>query len=389
MKTEKMRIFISTGEVSGDLQGSMLIAALKRQAEAKNIDLEIWALGGDLMEAAGAKLLHNTTAIGSIGIFEALPLIFSTWKIQQQVKQYLQSFTPDLVILIDYMGPNITLGNYIRQKFPKVPLIYYIAPQSWIWSPNASSLRQLTKVMDRLLAIFPEEARFFEEQGVSVTWVGHPLVDRLQTAPNREQARKNLGISLDKVVISLFPASRPQELTYLVPTICEAAQKIQEKIPDVQFLVAVSLDVYRDKIEEIVNSYDLQATLLAGRTLDAIAAADLCIGKSGTVNLEIALLNVPQLVVYRLNPATMWIARHIMRFSAPYLAPPNIILMRSIIPELIQENCTVEKIAQESLDLLLNEQRRQQMLQDYAEMRSQLGEGGVCDRAAQEILESP
>ncbi|MGK7933996.1 MAG: lipid-A-disaccharide synthase [Microcystaceae cyanobacterium] len=382
-----MRIFISTGEVSGDLQGAMLVEALNRKAIAQNIDLEILALGGDLMEKAGAKLLNSTTAIGSIGIFEALPHIFSTWKIQQQVKRFLVQSPPDVVILIDYMGPNIAIGNYIRQSFPNVPIIYYIAPQSWVWSPNKGSTRQLVKVMDRLLAIFPEEARFFEKQGVSVSWVGHPLIDRLQNAPTREEARQNLGISPDKTIISLFPVSRPQEITYLLPTICQAAQQIQSKLPDVHFLVAVSLEVYKEKIAAMVQSYGLQATLLEGRTLDAIAAADLAICKSGTVNLEIALLNIPQVVVYRLNPATMWIARNIMKFSVPYLSPTNIVLNQGIIPELIQENCTSDKITQEALDLLLNDQRRQQTLQDYQTMRTLLGEAGVCDRAASEIFE--
>jgi lipid-A-disaccharide synthase len=382
-----MRIFISTGEVSGDLQGAMLVEALKRKAIAQNVDLEILALGGDLMEKAGAKLINSTTAIGSIGIFEALPLVFSTWKIQQQVKRCLGQFPPHVVILIDYMGPNIAIGNYIRQSFPDVPIIYYIAPQSWVWSPNKGSTRQLVKVMDRLLAIFPEEARFFEKQGVSVSWVGHPLIDRLQNAPTKEEARQNLNIPLDKTIISLFPVSRPQEITYLLPTICQAAQQIQAKLPDVHFLVAVSLEVYQEKIAAMVQSYGLQATLLEGRTLDAIAAADLAIGKSGTVNLEIALLNIPQVVVYRLNPATIWIARNIMKFSVPYLSPPNIVLNEGIIPELIQENCTPDKITQEALDLLLNDQRRQQTLQDYQTMRTLLGEAGVCDRAASEIFE--
>ncbi|MGK7943943.1 MAG: lipid-A-disaccharide synthase [Microcystaceae cyanobacterium] len=382
-----MRIFISTGEVSGDLQGAMLIEALKRKALTQGIDLEILALGGDLMEKAGAKLLNSTTAIGSIGIFEALPLIFSTWKIQQQVKRFLGQSPPDVVILIDYMGPNIAIGNYIRQSFPDVPIIYYIAPQSWVWAPNKGSTRQLVKVMDRLLAIFPEEARFFEKQGVSVSWVGHPLIDRLHDAPSKEEARQNLGIPLDKTIISLFPVSRPQELTYLLPSICQAAQQIQTKLPDVHFLIAVSLDVYKEKIAHAVQSYGLQATLLEGRTLDAIAAADLAICKSGTVNLEIALLNIPQVVIYRLNPATMWIARNIMKFSVPYLSPPNIVLNKGIVPELIQENCTSDNITQEALDLLLNDQRRGQMLQDYQAMQTLLGEVGVCDRAANEIFE--
>jgi lipid-A-disaccharide synthase len=136
-----------------------------------------------------------------------------------------------------------------------------------------------------------------------------------------------------------------------------------------------------------VRDYGLQATLLAGKTLEAIAAADLAITKSGTVNLEIALLNVPQVVIYRLNPVTTWIARHLLHFAVPFMSPPNLVVMKPIVPELFQEEATPQRIASESLELLLNPERRQQMLNDYAQMRSLLGEVGVCDRAAAEILE--
>ncbi len=382
-----MRIFISTGEVSGDLQGAMLVESLYRQAEAKGIEIEILALGGDRMAAAGAKVLENTATISSIGLIEALPLILPTLKIQRRVKRYLQDSPPDLMVLIDYMGANIVIGNYIRKHFPSIPIIYYIAPQAWVWSPLEKTTQQLVAIMDLLLAIFPEEARFFAKKGVSVKWVGHPLLDRMQHAPSREHARQDLGIEPEQIAIALLPASRFQEIKYLLPVICQAAQKLQEKLPQVHFWIPVSLDIYRSSIEAIISEYGLRATLLEGRALEAIAAADLAIAKSGTANLEIALLNVPQVALYRGSPVTMWIARTFLNFNVLYVSPPNLIVNRLIIPELIQEAVTAERIFQESLELLLNRESRQHTLDGYQEMRALVGEIGVCDRAAAEILQ--
>lgn len=381
-----MRIFISTGEVSGDLQGSLLVAALQRQATAMDIDLEILALGGDRMAEAGVTLLGNTTRLSSLGLFEALPFIIPTWRIQQRARKYLRENPPDLLILIDYAGPNISIGHYIRRYLPEVPIIYYIAPQAWVWSPNDRNLQQLIDVADRLLAIFPEEARFFAKKGVLTTWVGHPLLDRMVDAPTREESRLKLGIESNQVAIALLPASRQQELKFLLPVMCQAAQEIQAKIPEAHFYIPLSLAAYRSVIETTVQHYNLRATILEGNTLEIIAASDLAITKSGTVNLEIALLNVPQLVIYRLSKSTMWLARTFLNFSITFMSPVNLVVMREIVPELLQEELTPENIVQESLELLLNPKRRQQIFTDYQEMREKLGEVGVCDRAAQEIL---
>jgi lipid-A-disaccharide synthase len=381
-----MRIFISTGEVSGDLQGGLLVEALHRQATVKGIDLEIVGLGGDRMEAAGAKLLGKTAKIGSMGLIESIPYVIPTLTIQSRTKKYLRENPPDLLILIDYFGPNVSIGSFAHKYLPNLPIIYYIAPQAWVWSLSEKSTQQLINITDHLLAIFPEEARFFQEKGVSVSWVGHPLLDRMQTAPNRQQARETLGIRENQTVIALLPASRQQELKYILPVICQAAQEIQSKIPDVHFWLPVSLETYRGAIETEIAKYNLNATILTGSPLEVIAAADLAISKSGTVNLEIALLNVPQVVIYRVNPLTMWVARKVLNFSIPFMSPVNLVVMKEIVPELLQEQATAARIVQESLDLLLNPERRQQTFNNYQIMRQSLGELGVCDRVAEEIL---
>lgn len=385
------RLFISTGEVSGDLQGALLIEALQRQALVTGVALEILALGGDRMAAAGATLLGHTTGIGSIGVIEALRYIWPTLRVQQRAKKYLRQHPPHLVVLIDYMGGNIPIGRFAQQAL-QVPLVYYIAPQEWVWSSNLSTTTRIINITDRLLAIYPAEARYYQQRAqalgasLDVTWVGHPLIDYLQSVPNRQQARRQLGIPPGQLAIALLPASRQQELHYLLPVIFKAAQQIQAQLPQVHFWIPLALEKYRQPLEQAIRGYDLQATLVAEPQI-VLAAADLAIAKSGTVNLEAALLNVPQVVVYRVNPLTAWIARHLLRFSIPFMSAPNLVEMKPIVPELLQEQATAENIAHNALELLLNPARRQQVLDGYQQMRRSLGEPGAVDRAAQEILQ--
>ncbi|AFZ25240.1 lipid-A-disaccharide synthase [Cylindrospermum stagnale PCC 7417] len=382
-----MRIFISTGEVSGDLQGSLLITALQRQAVAAGLELEIVALGGDKMAEAGATILGHTSGIGSMGLIESLPYILPTLQVQRVAIASLKQNPPDLVVLIDYMGPNIGIGNYMRRHLPQVPVAYYIAPQEWVWSMNVDNTTRIVSFTDKLLAIFPEEARYYQKNGANVSWVGHPLVDRMEKAPSRQAARAQLGIEPDQMAIALLPASRHQEIKYLLPVIFQAAQTIQSKLPEVHFWIPLSLEIYRQPIEEAIQHYGLRATVILDQQKEVFAAVDFAITKSGTVNLELALFNVPQVVVYRLSPITAWFARNILKGSIPFASPPNLVLMRPIVPEFLQEQATPENITQAAMELLLNPSRREQTLADYQEMRQCLGEVGVCDRAAQEILQ--
>lgn len=369
------------------MQGAMLVEALYRQAKSAGIPLEIMALGGAKMAQAGAVLLGETTGIGSVGILESLPFIWPTLQIQRCAKAYLRNSPPDVIILIDYLGPNLGIGNFAKQYLPQVPRIYYIAPQEWVWSLGDRTTSQIVKLCDRLLAVFPTEASYYQEKGAEVDWVGHPFIDVFENAPTREKARQTLGIDADELAIALLPASRQQELRYLLPVMFEAAQQIQTHHPSVQFYIPLSWEKYRPTLETEIQRYGLRAKLVeASHSRMAIAAADLAITKSGTVNLEIALLNVPQVVIYRVNPVTAWIARHLLKFSIPFMSAPNLVLMKSVVPELLQESATAENILRETLDLLDNPKRRSQMQQDYQQMREALGEPGVCDRAAQIIL---
>ena len=377
-----MKIFISTGEVSGDLQGAMLVKSLYKIAASQNIDLEIAGLGGDRMKTAGAKILADTAVIGSMGFVEAIPFVLPTIKIQNLTKKYLRENPPDILVLIDYPASNLALASYVKQHLPKIPIVYYIAPQDWA-VPMLNNTPKIAKVVDKLLAIFPAEAEYFQNQGIDVTWVGHPLLDRMQQAPDRKQARLNLQLESDAKIVTLLPASRQQEIKYLLPVMCQAARQISQRLP-VEFLIPVSLPHYRRAIIDAVKEYNLPAKIVEGQTLDAIAAADLAITKSGTVNLEIALLDVPQIVVYRIHPLTAWIGRR-LGFSVPLMSPANLVVKRMLVPELQQEEVTADNITDRALKLL-SDLPAEEIIAGYREMRSHLGTIGVSDRVVNEII---
>ncbi len=203
-------LLISTGEVSGDLQGSLLIQALRQEAEARGMPLRLSALGGPRMRAAGAELLADTAPLGAIGLWEALPLVWPTLRLQRRLNRWLRRNPPDGVVLIDYMGGNAPLGRRVKRWWPQLPVLYYIAPQEWAFRLGESGTTRLIGFSDRILAIFPEEARFYASRGARVDWVGHPLLDTLAPGMDRSTARRQLGLSDYDRLLFVLPASRRQ-----------------------------------------------------------------------------------------------------------------------------------------------------------------------------------
>jgi lipid-A-disaccharide synthase len=384
-------LFICTGEVSGDLQAGHLIEELLRQRP----QLRITAVGGERMAAAGARLLHRTTEISSVGILEALPFVGPALWTEWKIRRFLAQDPPDVAVLVDYIGVNSRIARLLQRR--QIPAVYYIAPQEWVWSQDARLTYQLAQQMRLMLAIFPEEARYYAAAGAHVQYVGHPLLDILAAVPSRAAARAQLGIPAEATVVVVVPASRRQELRSVLPVLLKAAQLLQAHLPQAQFWVPLASPRFAAPIARAARRLGLNLTLLDPQALPffsphkahhlALAAADLVLAKSGTVNLETAILGIPQVVIYRLNPLTFWIARHWLRVSVPFMSPPNLVQMRPIVPELLQEQAQPEKIAQLALELLTRPERQAQLQADYAAMRAALGEPGVLARAAKAILE--
>ncbi|MFY8150052.1 MAG: lipid-A-disaccharide synthase [Prochlorococcaceae cyanobacterium] len=387
------RLLISTGEVSGDLQGSLLIRALQEEAERRRLSLEIVALGGDRMRRAGATILADTARLGAIGLWEALPLIWPTLRLQQRLRGWLASHPLDGVVLIDYMGANVNLGLRLKRDQPRVPITYYIAPQEWAFRLGEGGTTRLIGFSDRILAIFPEEARFYAEHGARVTWVGHPLLDTLGTPPDRDEARRRLGLPPEAPVLLLLPASRPQELRYLLPEMAAAAAELQRRHPGLQVLASAGLPGFEPRLEEAFRRERLAARVIPADQADALkpclcAAADVALTKSGTANLELALRGVPQVVGYRVSRITAAVAQHLLRFNVPHISPVNLVLQERLVPELLQHGYRREALVEEA-EALLDPcgAPRRRMLEGYDRLRRTLGEPGVTGRAAAAILD--
>ena len=386
-------LLISTGEVSGDLQGSLLNKALHQEARKRGVTLRVSALGGPRMQTAGAELLANTTPLGAIGLWEALPLVLPTLQLQGKARRWLASNPPDGVVLIDYMGGNTPLGRRVKRERPKLPVLYYIAPQEWAFRMGEGGTTRLIGFSDQILAIFPEEARFYRERGAVVHWVGHPLLDTLGELPSRAAARQELAIAEDESLLLLLPASRKQELRWLLPPLAEAAARLQKICPKLKVIAPSAQPGFEQPLRDVIDRVGLKATVLNSDQGDRLrpticAAADLALTKSGTVNLELALRGVPQVVGYRVSRLTALMARRLLRFQVEHISPVNLVLGERLVPELLQEQLQVDQLVAEALPLLQNPMARQEMLAGYGRLRALLGEPGVTQRAAALILDA-
>ena len=203
-----VRLLISTGEVSGDLQGSLVIRALWAEAERRGLELELLALGGPRMEAAGAALIADTAPMGAIGLWEAVPLILPTLRLQARVDALLEERPLDGVVLIDYVGANVRLGHGCGGV--DLPITYYIAPQEWAWRFGDGSTTRLLGFTDKILAIFPAEAEFYTARGADVSWVGHPLLDGFQNLPDRASSCRQLGLDPGRGAVAVAGLAAPR-----------------------------------------------------------------------------------------------------------------------------------------------------------------------------------
>jgi len=268
------KIFISTGEVSGDLHGSLLSKALLDEAKKKSIDLEICGLGGERMKKEGVKILQDTTSISAIGIWEALPLIIPILRIQRRFYKLLKKYPPDCLILIDYMGPNIKIGTKLKRSKTKIPIFYYIAPQEWAWRVGNNTTTNLIKFSDKILAIFKKEAEFYKKRGGNVLWVGHPMLDLTKKLPLKKDARTILNLRPDQNIILLMPASRPQELRYILPTFMLAARKLQQKYPSLVVYIPSCRRAFDEIFKKAFRKYQVKGLVISQKDSENIFCRD-------------------------------------------------------------------------------------------------------------------
>ena len=387
------KIFISTGEVSGDLHGSLLSKALFHEAKKRSLDLEIYGLGGERMKKEGVKILKDTTSISAIGIWEALPLLLPTIKIQKKIYKLLKDYPPNCLILIDYMGPNIKIGRKIKNSKVKIPIYYYIAPQEWAWRIGNNSTTDLINFSDKIFAIFKQEANFYKKRGGNVSWVGHPMIDSTKKLPTKRESRANLKLRPDQNILLIMPASRPQELRYILPTFMKIAKKLQQKYPSLIVYIPSCRRVFDEKFKEALEKYDIEGKVISQKDNHELkpfiySLSKLALCKSGTVNMELALYGVPQIVAYRVSRVTAFIAKKILNFKVRFISPVNLLMKKFIIPEYIQKDFDEKKIFLRACRIIDRTSEKTKIKKGYSLLKRELGERGVVERAAKEIINS-
>ena len=387
------KIFISTGEVSGDLHGSLLSKALFDEAKKNSLDLEICGLGGERMKKEGVKILQDTTSISAIGIWEALPLIIPTIRIQKRFYKLLKKYPPDCLILIDYMGPNIKIGTKLKRSKTKIPIFYYIAPQEWAWRVGNNTTTNLIKFSDKIFAIFKKEAAFYKKRGGNVLWVGHPMIDLTKKLPLKKDARTILSLRPDQSILLLMPASRPQEMKYILPTFMMVARKLQKKYPNLVVYILSCRKVFDERFKKALRKYQVKGQVISQKDnarlkpyIYSLTKIALC--KSGTVNMELALYGIPQIVGYRVSRVTAFIAKRILNFKVRFISPVNLLLNKLIIPEFVQRDFDEKKIFYKTCRILERNSEKIKIKKGYAFLKKELGEEGVVQRAAEEIINS-
>ena len=387
------KIFISTGEVSGDLHGSLLANALFDEARKHSINLEICGLGGEKMKNEGVQIFKDTTSISAIGIWESLPLIIPMLKIQRKFYKSLQKYRPNCLILIDYMGPNIKIGTKLKRSRTNIPIYYYIAPQEWAWRVGNNSTTNLINFSDKIFAIFKQEANFYKRRGGNVFWVGHPMIDLTKKLPSKKESRTILKLRANQNILLLMPASRPQELKYILPTFLQTAKKLQLRYPSLVVYIPSCRRVFNEKFRKGLEKYEIKGKVISPKYDSELmpyiySLTKLALCKSGTVNMELALYGIPQIVGYRVSRVTAFIAKKILNFKIRFISPVNLLVKKLIIPEFVQKNFNEKKIFYKACRLLDLRSEKAKIKKGYILLKKELGEKGVVKRAAKEIINS-
>ena len=371
-------IGIVAGEASGDLLGSHLIRALKKQRP----DIQFIGIAGPKMQAEGAVSLFPMERLAVRGYFEVLKHLFGLLRIRSQLFQHFEKNPPDLFIGID--APDFNLGLERRLKEQGIQTVHYVSPSIWAW--RKGRMGKIKRAASRILALFPFEVPLYEKAGVPVTYVGHPLADVLPLEPDQDAAQLELKLPKDRLVIALLPGSRQSELDYMADLFVRTAVLIHRQVPNAHFLVPVISKETRWKFHAAISRHDAQdlpITILFGHAHLAMEAADAVIVASGTATLEAALLKRPMVVTYRMSPLSWQILRH-MNYL-PYVGLPNILAGKSVVPELLQNEATPEKLTETVLKLVGDKAALAEIRSEFLAIHYTLRQN-TEEKAAQAIL---
>ncbi|MFQ5677988.1 MAG: lipid-A-disaccharide synthase [Gemmatimonadota bacterium] len=364
------RIFLSAGEASGDLHGSEVARALHRAEPS----LELYGLGGPRMAAAGVRLLADLDTLAVMGVSEVARRLPSLLGVRHRVRGFLVRRSVDLFLPIDYPGLNLHLSAFARRR--GLAVLYYIAPQVWAWREGRA--RRLARHCDLICTVLPFEEELLSRYGARAIFVGHPLLDAAPNEGRQESSPAGDGGSEARVVLSLFPGSREQEVRRILPIFAAAGRRVLEARPSTELLVAAAPGLPE-------HLYEAAAPARRVSPEQAVRCATAALAKSGTVNLQLALAGVPLVVGYRMAHLSYRVARRLVRVERISLV--NLVAGERIVPELIQEQMTPRALCEAVLPLLdENAPQRREMKTGLDRVRARLGDPGCADRVARLTL---
>ncbi len=353
------KIFIITGEYSGDIHAANVV----RQLRALDCDLQIEGIGGVNLEQEGVKLFSTQEKMSAMGI--STQILVNHFKLGKAVVDYLKNeYKPDLVLLIDYGAFNLSVAKFLHSAGIKI--FYYIPPQ--VWASRKYRIKLIKKYVDKVLCIFPFEKPLYSQYGIDAHYCGHPLVAQLPAAAGRREFFRKHGLDPDKKLVSVFPGSREFELKNLMEVFKESVRRMQQRHPDLQFCISQAPNLSDEIYQKYLGDCDMK--VIKGENQALLSVSDALMLASGTVALEACLYKTPMIIAYRGPQILYWIyllIRCIKRVSLP-----NIIADKMIVPEIIQNNVTPANITYELEELLYNQVKREQNINELAQVKGML-----------------
>lgn len=373
-----LRIAMVAGETSGDLLASHLIAALKERLP----DAVFYGIGGSKMTTQGFDAWWPSESLAVMGFTDAIKRYRELSAIRNALRKRLLAEPPDVFIGID--APDFNLDLEARLKAGGIPTVHYVSPSIWAW--RRGRINKIRRAVSHVLALFPFEAPIYQQAGIPVTYVGHPLADVLPLEPDRAATRELLNVPSAAPVFALLPGSRQGELRLLADTFIETARRVHEKLPNARFLVPLATRETRLMFEEALyrcQAGDLPITLLFGHAHEAMIAADGVLVASGTATLEAALLKRPMVIAYRLASMSYFLMKRMAYL--PYVGLPNVLAGRFVVPEFIQDDATPEKLSEALLAQYQDKEGVAALQSEFTQMHLALRQG-TAERAASAVI---
>jgi len=373
----KKNILIVAGEASGDLLGARVVESLLRMEPT----VRVRAMGGELLQRAGAEIVVDSSRLAVVGISEVLGRLGDLARAYRDLKRLIRGGEIGLLMLIDFPDFNLRLARFAREA--EVPVLYYVSPQVWAWRSGRTKV--IARRVDRMAVIFPFEVPLYREAGLVPEFVGHPLMDTLGPEESAARIPPEEEGWRGEPLVALLPGSRHREVFSLLPEMIRAAQFITREKPGAQFLLALAPTIDEEEIKKILPPSGPRVEVVRGKTDRVLRAADLVLVASGSATLETAIRGKPMVIAYRVSPLSYWVGRAMIQVK--WIGLVNLVAERSLVPELIQKEATGERMAAEGLRILEDEPYRKAMIQGLAEVRQKLGSPGASERVARMAIE--